>query len=59
MADNKFLTAEEVSERYRGEITWERYGTGEPCEWGLLSLRSERQSSTRCVNWMHGTKKIW
>ena len=32
MTDTKFLAAEEVSTRYRGEVTVGRYGTGERCE---------------------------
>jgi hypothetical protein len=59
MADNKFLTAEEVSERYRGEIT-----VGTLRNWRAMriappSSRSERQFSIQLVGLMHGIKRIW
>jgi hypothetical protein len=48
MSDDKFLTPEEVSQRYRGEIT---VGT-------LRNWRAMRIGPTRWTSLTHGTRKI-
>ncbi|SDG45088.1 hypothetical protein SAMN05216338_1001349 [Bradyrhizobium sp. Rc2d] len=58
MADAKFLTPEEVSARYRGEVTVGTLRTGVRCESDPHMSRSAKPSYIRWTNLSHGIEGI-
>jgi len=59
MGDRKYLTAEEVAQRYRGAVSVGHDAIGERCALARPSSKSGKRSSIPLMSSTPGTRETW